>query len=163
MTDAPPSAAQTSAFLGRWRAAGGTERANYQLFVGKLCTLLECPTPDPAREDTRDNAYVFERCVQFAHGDGSTSHGFIDCYRRGGFVLEAKKVKAPGHASTTRCCAPARCPPPSSKKGGRSPSKPSQPLSPAVARGSAASRRSSKRWKRRAGRGGGVKRLWTAR
>lgn len=40
---------------------------------------------------------MFERRVQFAHGDGSTSPGFIDCYRRGAFVLEAKKLKAPGH------------------------------------------------------------------
>ena len=62
-----------------------------------MCALLDCHTPDPASDDTRDNAYVFERRVQFAHGDGSTSHGFIDCYRRGAFVLEAKKVKAPGH------------------------------------------------------------------
>ena len=88
--------------------------------------MLGTPKPDPASDDTRDNAYVFERRVQFAHGDGSSSHGFIDCYRRNAFVLEAKKVKAPGHtkASTTPCCAPvprpkampARCPPP---KAGR--------------------------------------------
>jgi hypothetical protein len=51
-----------------------------------------CP-PDPAREDTRDNAYVFERRITFRHGDGTESPGFIDCYRRAAFVLEAKKVK----------------------------------------------------------------------
>ncbi|MEO8123556.1 MAG: type IIL restriction-modification enzyme MmeI, partial [Burkholderiales bacterium] len=94
---APPEAAQIAAFIERWSAAGGSERANYQLFVGELCALLGCPTPEPASEDTRDNAYVFERRVQFAHGDGSTSAGFIDCYRRGAFVLEAKKLRAPGH------------------------------------------------------------------
>jgi hypothetical protein len=27
--------------------------------------------------------------VRFAHGDGSASHGFIDCYERGAFVLSA--------------------------------------------------------------------------
>ena len=97
MSTDPPDAVQVSAFIARWRAAGGSERANYQLFIGELCALLDCPTPDPARDDTRDNAYVFERRVQFAHGDGSTSPGFIDCYRRGAFVLEAKKLKAPGH------------------------------------------------------------------
>ena len=94
MTDSPPATAQVSAFVTRWRAASGSERANYQLFIGELCALLACPTPDPARDDTRDNAYVFERRVQFAHGDGSTSNGFIDCYRRNAFVLEAKKLKA---------------------------------------------------------------------
>ncbi len=81
-------------FISRWQAAGGSERANYQLFVGELCRLLDLPSPDPARDDTRDNAYVFERRVRFRHGDGAESHGFIDCYRRGAFVLEAKKIKA---------------------------------------------------------------------
>jgi len=66
-------------FIERWQSAGGSERANYQLFVHELCTLLELPTPDPAREDTRDNAYVFERRVTFRHGDGTESPGFIDC------------------------------------------------------------------------------------
>ncbi|MBK7471702.1 MAG: hypothetical protein IPI73_14875 [Betaproteobacteria bacterium] len=83
-------------FIERWQSANGSERANYQLFVHELCTLLELPTPDPAREDTRDNAYVFERGVKFQHGDGSESQGFIDCYRRGTFVLEAKKVRQTG-------------------------------------------------------------------
>jgi hypothetical protein len=80
-------------FIARWQSASGSERANYQLFVHELCTLLELPTPDPAREDTRDNAYVFERRITFRHGDGSESPGFIDCYRRATFVLEAKKIK----------------------------------------------------------------------
>jgi hypothetical protein len=84
-------------FIARWTLAGGSERANYQLFVTELCRLLGLPTPDPARDDTRDNAYVFERRVTFAHGDGSSSSGFIDCYRRCAFVLEAKKVKAASH------------------------------------------------------------------
>ncbi|MEK6209381.1 MAG: DNA methyltransferase [Pseudomonadota bacterium] len=83
-------------FITRWQSASGSERANYQLFVHELCTLLELPTPDPAREDTRDNAYVFERRITFRHGDGTESPGFIDCYRRATFVLEAKKVKQAG-------------------------------------------------------------------
>jgi hypothetical protein len=51
------------------------------------------PAPDPARDDTRDNAYVFERRVTFRHGDGSESTGRIDCYKRSAYVLEAKKVR----------------------------------------------------------------------
>ena len=53
--------ARTQAFITRWAAASGSERANYQLFVTELCDLLGCPKPDPASDDTRDNAYVFER------------------------------------------------------------------------------------------------------
>ena len=70
--------ARIEAFISRWAIASGSERANYQLFVTELCELLGTPKPDPARDDTRDNAYVFERRVQFAHGDGSHSLGFID-------------------------------------------------------------------------------------
>ena len=87
-------------FIARWAAAGGSERANYQLFVGELTELLGLPRPDPARDDTRDNAYVFERRVRFRHGDGSESHGFIDCYRRGAFVLEAKRIRRSGFSPT---------------------------------------------------------------
>lgn len=88
----PSSPDTVAAFLARWQASGGSERANYQLFITELCALLGVPLPDPARDDTRDNAYVFERRIVFAHGDGSQSNGFIDCYRRGHFVLEAKKI-----------------------------------------------------------------------
>ena len=85
---------QIDTFLARWRNAGGSERANYQLFIADLCALLEVEPPQPASEDTRDNAYVFERRVVFHHGDGSTSNGFIDCYKRGSFIGEAKKIRA---------------------------------------------------------------------
>lgn len=79
-------------FIARWQAASGPERANCQIFLSELCELLGLPRPDPARDDTRDNAYVFERRVTFRHGDGSESRGYIDLYKRGCFVLEAKKT-----------------------------------------------------------------------
>ena len=85
---------QIDTFLARWRGAGGSERANYQLFIADLCDLLDVAKPQPANEDTRDNPYVFERRVVFHHGDGSTSNGFIDCYKRGSFIGEAKKIRA---------------------------------------------------------------------
>ncbi|MFY8122428.1 MAG: type IIL restriction-modification enzyme MmeI, partial [Burkholderiaceae bacterium] len=89
-----PAAAAASAFIARWCVADGTELANYQLFVHELSTLLGVQPPQPSREDTRDNAYVFERRVTLARGDGSSSEGRIDCYKRGAFVLEAKKLRA---------------------------------------------------------------------
>jgi len=79
------------AFIARWAASGASERANYQLFLTELCELLDVPRPDPATSDNAQNGYVFERTVTFHHGDGSTSTGFIDLYRRGAFVLEAKQ------------------------------------------------------------------------
>ncbi|MNF40772.1 hypothetical protein D3C84_217810 [compost metagenome] len=79
-------------FLSRWGKAGGTERANYQLFLTELCSLLGLPLPEPAGDDTRDNAYVFERRVVINQADGSSNNGFIDLYKRGTFVLEAKQT-----------------------------------------------------------------------
>lgn len=83
------------AFIARWKKASGPEIANYGLFIQELCQLLGVPQPDPASDDNRDNAYVFQRRVTFRHGDGSESYGFIDCYRRDAFVLEAKKIRKP--------------------------------------------------------------------
>lgn len=79
-------------FIQRWQKAGGSERANYQLFLTELCALLDLPLPDPACDDTRDNAYVFERRVVMRQADGSANNGFIDLYRRGAFVLEATQT-----------------------------------------------------------------------
>jgi hypothetical protein len=85
--------ADIDAFIDRWRAAGGTELANYQLFLTDLATLLDLPRPEPATGDPRSDGYVFERPVRFVHGDGTESAGRIDLYRRGSFVLEAKKIR----------------------------------------------------------------------
>ncbi len=85
---------KASEFISRWQPVDGTELANYQLFILQLADLLGVPQPDPAREDTRDNVYVFERRVTLARGDGSSSEGRIDCYLRERFVLEAKKIRA---------------------------------------------------------------------
>ncbi len=79
-------------FIDRWQDAGGSERANYQLFLTELCQLLDLPQPEPAGNDTRDNAYVFERRVIIRNADGSERNGYIDLYRRGCFVLEAKQT-----------------------------------------------------------------------
>ncbi|MEZ5539065.1 MAG: type IIL restriction-modification enzyme MmeI [Pseudomonadales bacterium] len=84
-------------FITRWRGADGSELANAQSFTRELCELLGVPVPDPAQADTRDNAYVFERRVIFNNADGSTAEGRIDCYRRGAFVLENKKLKQGEH------------------------------------------------------------------
>jgi len=80
------------AFIERWRDTGGGERANYQLFLTELRGLLDLPQPDPASDDTRENAYVFERRVTIRNPDGSENRGYIDLYRRGCFVLEAKQT-----------------------------------------------------------------------
>ncbi|HSZ54735.1 MAG TPA: type IIL restriction-modification enzyme MmeI [Tepidisphaeraceae bacterium] len=78
-------------FVRRWQESGAGERANFQSFIHELCDLLGVPRPNPTRPDDRDNAYVFERAVQFDDGDGNVTTNFIDLYKRGCFVMEAKQ------------------------------------------------------------------------
>ncbi len=84
---------EAQAFIARWQGVTASELATAQTFVMDLCELLNVakPHPTPAQD------YMFERPVTFSHGDGSSSAGRIDCYRRGHFVLEAKKLKAGAH------------------------------------------------------------------
>jgi hypothetical protein len=74
-------------FLTKWAASGAAERANAQSFVIDLCQLLGVEAPMPKTPDESANAYVFEKTIPGASG----SKNFIDCYKRGHFVLEAKQ------------------------------------------------------------------------
>jgi hypothetical protein len=78
------------AFIARWQGVSASELSTAQSFVRELCELLGVQVPHP----TPEQDYMFERPVTFSHGDGSTSPGRIDCYRRGHFVLESKKLKS---------------------------------------------------------------------
>ena len=73
------------------KASGGSELANYQLFVERLCNAYGLKGPDMAKEETALNDYVFERKVSFNLPDGTSAPGRIDCYKRGSFILEAKQ------------------------------------------------------------------------
>lgn len=86
----PDSAAL--AFIARWRGVEASELATAQTFLIELCELLGVPRPHPTDGATD---YMFERPVVFRHGDGTTSSGRIDCYRRGAFVWENKRLRGP--------------------------------------------------------------------
>lgn len=84
------------AFIAHWQGhEGGQERANYQLFLIRLCDLLGLPEPDKAAATHEHNDYVFERVVQKQRND-EKSLGRIDLYKRGSFVLEAKQSRLKG-------------------------------------------------------------------
>lgn len=78
-------------FINRWKASGGAEMANSQLFLKELCDLLNLSPPNPTVADESANEYVFEKAVVFQDGDGNTSQGRIDLYKAGCFVLESKQ------------------------------------------------------------------------
>ncbi|HRO15345.1 MAG TPA: class I SAM-dependent DNA methyltransferase, partial [Paracoccus sp. (in: a-proteobacteria)] len=77
-------------FIARWAASGGSERANFQQFAIELTRLLGVDPPRPATADAQGDDYRFERPVTFRH-TSSQSRGYIDLYRRGAFVMEAKQ------------------------------------------------------------------------
>jgi hypothetical protein len=79
------------AFISLWQGVTASELATSQSFIINLCELLGVarPHPTPAQD------YMFERPVTFSYADGTKSPGRADCYRRGCFVAESKKLKAP--------------------------------------------------------------------
>ena len=81
--------AAAAAFIQRWQGNTASELSTAQSFVTQLCALLDVAAPHP----TLEQDYMFERPITFAHGDGSSSAGRIDCYKHGHFVLEAKKTR----------------------------------------------------------------------
>jgi hypothetical protein len=81
--------AAAQAFIARWRGVAASELATAQSFFIELCELLGVPRPHA----TPEQDYMFERPITFVHGDGSTSPGRVDCYKRGHFVWESKKLK----------------------------------------------------------------------
>lgn len=89
-----PTADLVETFIARWQGVTASELATAQSFVIDLCSLLDILPPHANAEQD----YMFERPISFRHGDGSSSPGSIDCYRRGAFVLEAKKLGAGGTA-----------------------------------------------------------------
>jgi len=84
------SRASVNAFITRWRNSAASERANYQLFLAELCEVLGVEPPRPAGADHAGNDYTFERFVRLSGSDAG-SYGYIDLYKRGCFVIEAKQ------------------------------------------------------------------------
>lgn len=75
------------AFIAHWRATGGDELANSQSFINGLCDIVGFERPHGSKADIALNNYVFKRRVFQDNGDGTTSFGRIDAYKRGAFIL----------------------------------------------------------------------------
>lgn len=76
-------------FISNWTNAPVTERSHFHSFIFQLCYVIGVELPDQHQPGSDD--YRFERPVAFRHDDGSMHWGYIDCYRRNCFVLEAKQ------------------------------------------------------------------------
>ena len=83
--------AEIEAFIAGWRTTGGDELANSQSFINGLCKIIGVEGPRGSQSNIALNDYVFERRVFQDNGDGTTSFGRIDVYKRGHLILEAKQ------------------------------------------------------------------------
>ena len=70
-------------FIEKWENCPGSERSNYGVFLTELTGVLGVDAPGP-KDDYRIDAPV-------PGGSKSGSTGFIDLYKRGHFILEAKQ------------------------------------------------------------------------
>jgi hypothetical protein len=75
----------------RWADVPAGERANAQLYLSELAQALEVEPPQP-----RGSGYEFELPVKVVSRDGKESVNFIDLFKRGCFVLEAKDADSAG-------------------------------------------------------------------
>ena len=82
-----------SAFIEHWAKSGGSERANYAMFLSELTEVLGVEKPLPATDTGAHDHYRLERPVASA-AIGENTKKFIDLYRRGSFILETKQGTA---------------------------------------------------------------------
>ena len=91
-----PDAVEVEAFIARWRASEGAERASFPSFISELCELLRTERPQPPTSDTEAVAYRFEYPVKLSGLGGAGTTGRIDLYRKICFVMEAKQSRQRG-------------------------------------------------------------------
>ncbi|WP_122465531.1 class I SAM-dependent DNA methyltransferase [Brevundimonas lutea] len=78
------------AFIERWRRCdNGSERGNAAMYLREMMDALGLPPPEPSS----DADYRFERSVPRRLSDRPGPGGFIDLYKDGCFVLEAKQSR----------------------------------------------------------------------
>ncbi|HLL29461.1 MAG TPA: DNA methyltransferase [Allosphingosinicella sp.] len=75
-------------FITKWENCSGHERSNYAAFLSDFAHVMGVPTPGPGGTQSLGD-YQFDGPVAGGSEGGNT--GFIDLYKRGHFILEAKQ------------------------------------------------------------------------
>ena len=91
---------KVEAYIERWgggMSRGGNERANLQMFITELCTLLDLPQPEPATAKRSDNAYIFERSVTELFADGGKTTRALDSTSA---AVSSSKARTPASKPT---------------------------------------------------------------
>jgi len=81
--DAPRHGQNLDTFISKWAASGAAERANKDMFLAELCSVLGVAPPNPATGDAEKDTYVFERASSLAHEGGDTTTATSTCTSRG--------------------------------------------------------------------------------
>ncbi|CAM3473727.1 hypothetical protein DESA109040_14035 [Deinococcus saxicola] len=77
-------------FIARWLPSGGSERANYGLFLSELCEVLGVERPGVSTAAGR-GTYVLEREVTEVSIGTKSTQRWIDFYAKGRFIIETKQ------------------------------------------------------------------------
>ena len=77
------------AFIARWQDSHGPERGNMQLFLQELIQVLGLPAPEPTGPAS---SYCFEKQVPNYSPEGKFTKNYMDLYKAGCFILEAKRT-----------------------------------------------------------------------
>jgi hypothetical protein len=88
-----PDPARIEEFVRRWASSSGHERRHKDSFFGEMCRALGVDPPSP-----NDDDYCFDKDVKVVDRDGNSTTGYIDLYKRGCFVIEAKQGSEAGDA-----------------------------------------------------------------
>jgi hypothetical protein len=75
----------------RWAAATAAERANAQLYLAELADALEVERPRPS-----GSGFEFDFAIRVTGRDGKETTNWVDLFRAGHFLLEAKQTSGAG-------------------------------------------------------------------
>ena len=93
-TPAQPPTQVASDCIARWQGSSASALSIAQRLVIERCDWLAVPRPHA----TPEQRCRFKRPITSRRGDGNQSPGRVDCYRRGTFVFESKKLNAGANA-----------------------------------------------------------------
>lgn len=97
-----PNSQKISDFVKKWENSQGNERANYQTFFGDLCRDLTVDEAPP-KGNILNDPYCFDKDVKIPHPRGNITTCYIDFYKAGHFLIEAKQGgNVPGEGMAKR-------------------------------------------------------------
>ena len=92
--------ADVASFIARYENSSASEQQTKVSFINDLCDLLGVPRPEPGSGTPEKDRYVYEHRVRARDASGKEHTNWIDLYKEGHFVLEAKQGANEGAKKT---------------------------------------------------------------